>query len=310
MPTRTKIIIGIAAVALTIVFVNVAQRFESVSQFFTFSENSGPERSAPSSTMAVSGNAVQTKININTASAGELLLLRGVGSAKADAIIVYREKNGLFRRIEDIMNVSGIGPAVFEGFRDQITVGDIPPPSISEKSDIKNISPTQSSSSTRTAAVHIVIAEIQISGGVEQTTNDFVKIFNSSAQPFNLKGFRLVKRTQSGTADTLLKSWNEDALIPAGGYYTWANASFTALAPPSDTVTTGSITSDNGVAIRHGPNNTGEIMDAVAWGAANNSFIETAPYPVNPGANQIIKRKFTNGVIEDTDNNSRDFEIR
>ncbi|MBR2840409.1 MAG: helix-hairpin-helix domain-containing protein [Bacilli bacterium] len=61
-------------------------------------------------------------ININSASKEELMTLEGVGESKADAIIKYREKNGIFKTIEDIKNVSGIGEKAFEKIKDSITV--------------------------------------------------------------------------------------------------------------------------------------------------------------------------------------------
>jgi competence protein ComEA len=64
------------------------------------------------------------KININTASAKELTQLDRVGPAIAAGIAEYREQNGLFEKIEDIMKVSGIGPKLFEGIKDRITVGE------------------------------------------------------------------------------------------------------------------------------------------------------------------------------------------
>jgi competence protein ComEA len=67
--------------------------------------------------------AATEKININTASAEELDKLSGIGPAIAKAIIDYRTKNGPFKKIEDINNVKGIGDALFEKIKDQITVG-------------------------------------------------------------------------------------------------------------------------------------------------------------------------------------------
>lgn len=62
------------------------------------------------------------KININTASKEQLMTLSGVGEAKAADIIAYREQNGPFTNIEDIMKVSGIKEAGFQKIRENITV--------------------------------------------------------------------------------------------------------------------------------------------------------------------------------------------
>ncbi len=67
--------------------------------------------------------AATEKININTASAEELDKLPGIGPSIAKAIIDYRTKNGAFKKIEDINAVKGIGDALFEKIKDQITVG-------------------------------------------------------------------------------------------------------------------------------------------------------------------------------------------
>ena len=61
-------------------------------------------------------------ININTADEKELDSLPGVGPAKAQDIISYREENGGFQSIEDIKNVKGIGESSFEKLKDKITV--------------------------------------------------------------------------------------------------------------------------------------------------------------------------------------------
>ena len=64
------------------------------------------------------------KININSASADELDSLPGIGPTKAQAIIDYRDQNGPFQSVDDLLNVSGIGPKTLETIRDQITVFD------------------------------------------------------------------------------------------------------------------------------------------------------------------------------------------
>ncbi|MBP5295006.1 MAG: ComEA family DNA-binding protein [Lachnospiraceae bacterium] len=61
-------------------------------------------------------------VNINTDGPDRLQLLPGIGEAKAAAIVRYRTQYGAFSSIEDIMNVSGIGKALFEQIKDRIRV--------------------------------------------------------------------------------------------------------------------------------------------------------------------------------------------
>lgn len=70
-----------------------------------------------------SGQSAIKKININTATAQELTTLPRIGPKKAAAIIEFRNKNGKFQRIEDIMKVKGIGEKTFLRLKDLITVG-------------------------------------------------------------------------------------------------------------------------------------------------------------------------------------------
>lgn len=61
-------------------------------------------------------------VNLNTATKEELMTLKGIGEAKAEDIIRYREKSGGFKKIEDIMKISGIKEAGFQKIKDNITV--------------------------------------------------------------------------------------------------------------------------------------------------------------------------------------------
>lgn len=61
-------------------------------------------------------------VDINTASLEELCTLPGIGKARAEAIIAYRQENGSFTTIEDIMLVSGIKSGMYEDFKDKIYV--------------------------------------------------------------------------------------------------------------------------------------------------------------------------------------------
>ncbi|ADU29838.1 helix-hairpin-helix domain-containing protein [Evansella cellulosilytica] len=62
------------------------------------------------------------KVRINIASEGELTELPGIGPAKAKAIIHFREENGHFQKIEDVVNVPGIGEKTLENIREYIRV--------------------------------------------------------------------------------------------------------------------------------------------------------------------------------------------
>lgn len=69
-----------------------------------------------------SSQSSSLRININTASLEELMTLTGIGEAKANSIIAYRELNGLFQSIDEVKNIEGIKDGVFNKIRDLITI--------------------------------------------------------------------------------------------------------------------------------------------------------------------------------------------
>ena len=62
------------------------------------------------------------KVNINTATVEELAQLKGIGEAKAKAIVEYREANGPFAQVEDLTKVKGIGDKILETLKDDLAV--------------------------------------------------------------------------------------------------------------------------------------------------------------------------------------------
>lgn len=65
-----------------------------------------------------------TKVNINTATAEQLAeVLNGIGQSKAEAIVEYRNKNGAFEHIDELVNVKGIGLRTVDRNRDRIELG-------------------------------------------------------------------------------------------------------------------------------------------------------------------------------------------
>lgn len=172
--------------------------------------------------------------------------------------------------------------------------------------------------------VHVLISEVQLTGGPGATTNDFIELYNPMSASFNLKGHRLVKRTAQGSSDTTLKAWTEDAFIPSRGFYLWANSSFTSIAVQPDVAMSGSIADNNAIALREGVEDTGVIVDSVGWGAITNGLAEGSPLAGGLEANQSYERRawqtgscassqgsgeaLGNGC--DTNQNASDFEVR
>jgi hypothetical protein len=74
----------------------------------------------------------------------------------------------------------------------------------------------------------------------------------------------------------------------------------------ADATSTETLAADNSTALFDA---SGTIVDAVAWGEGADQYVEGAPYPANPDTNQVLKRKFADGGIVDTDNNADDFTL-
>ena len=70
-----------------------------------------------SSSVVISG-----KVSLNTATLDELMTLPGIGEAKAQAIIEYREEVGAFQNIEELKEVNGIGDSIFDQIKENITI--------------------------------------------------------------------------------------------------------------------------------------------------------------------------------------------
>lgn len=81
------------------------------------------ETAAPTQGTEEETEPVRFPLNINTASAGELQALPGIGEVLAGRILAYREENGGFSAVEELMNVEGIGQRRMEEILDYITTG-------------------------------------------------------------------------------------------------------------------------------------------------------------------------------------------
>lgn len=80
--------------------------------------------SAQDVTLTNDDRGLSPLVNINTAGFAELDSLPGIGEVKAQAILDYRQKNGLFTALEDLMKVEGINQSLFEKLEGFITLGE------------------------------------------------------------------------------------------------------------------------------------------------------------------------------------------
>jgi competence protein ComEA len=87
-----------------------------------------PAKGAPGQAPAAGGSAAGgsasqgARVNLNTATAADLETLPGIGPALAERILTFRQQHGGFRRVEQLLDVPGIGPKKFEELRDLVTI--------------------------------------------------------------------------------------------------------------------------------------------------------------------------------------------
>lgn len=168
---------------------------------------------------------------------------------------------------------------------------------------------------------HLLISEVQLTGGSGNTTNDFIELYNPLSQAVDLSGWKLRKRTQSGT-ESSIRVFPSASSIPAYGFFLWANSNNGFdVAIGADVSSTASLAPDSSIALL---DSNGAVIDALAWGADLISpFGEGAPSSLILDTNQSMERlAWQNNCISaqgsgeslgngcDNDDNSTDFEFR
>jgi competence protein ComEA len=90
---------------------------------------SADQKAAAPAKAAAAAKATSTSpVNLNTATQAQLETLPGIGAKAAQRILEYRQKNGSFKKIEDLMNVKGIGEKAFLKLKPLLTVTTKPAP--------------------------------------------------------------------------------------------------------------------------------------------------------------------------------------
>lgn len=150
-------------------------------------------------------------------------------------------------------------------------------------------------------ADHLVISQVQLDGvaGTGGSEQDWIELYNPTSQAVDIGGWKLRKRTQSGS-ESSVKVISSNTTIPASGYFLWANSKDGfATALNADESSTSTIAKDNSIALLDKNDN---IIDALAWGSGHvNPFIEDTA-AVNPNEAVSLER-----LSQDTDNNLADF---
>ena len=88
-------------------------------------DTTGTTQTTADNTTTTGDQATTTKVNINTATAKDLMKVKGINASKARAIVAYRKKHGDFKTINDITQVKGfkkLNPTTLENITNQLTV--------------------------------------------------------------------------------------------------------------------------------------------------------------------------------------------
>jgi|GEM_PF-1626653 len=171
------------------------------------------------------------------------------------------------------------------------------------------------------AADHLVISEIQVAGTT--TTDDFIEIYNPTDTEVSLDGYRLVKRTSTGSSNDSIEAFDSDQTIAAHGFYLWCNSGL-AETETCDASSSAIVSNNNSVALINGAIND-PVLDAVTFGTPDNPLGEGASLTA-PEANASVERKAQStstaesmgpsgtdellGNGEDTQDNASDFVTR
>ncbi len=161
---------------------------------------------------------------------------------------------------------------------------------------------------TGLAAVgHVVISELQTGGA--SASDEFAELYNPSAGSLSLDGLELVYVTASGATVTRKALWGAGAAIPPGAHVLVANEAGLFAGIADVTYANGLAAAGGSLALR--AVGSASAIDAVGWGTAASTWLETSPAPAPPAGSSLERLPGGGaGSGQDTDNNVVDFVIR
>ncbi|NTW14148.1 MAG: PKD domain-containing protein [Candidatus Moranbacteria bacterium] len=196
-------------------------------------------------------------------------------------------------------------PNVFETPRSDLAGKELPetPPATAtpnpDTPEISQSSPlltatTVEPPSTRdlTGTPEIMISEVQIEGtdatGKIITADEFIELYNPGKDRTSLSGLKLCRKT-SGATTSQIKSFSDDDIVPAEGYYLFANSDGKFASGADTGAKSSPLAKDNGIALADNCASPTRIIDSLAWGAGK-TFETNTPKLGNPSADQSLVR--------------------
>lgn len=140
------------------------------------------------------------------------------------------------------------------------------------------------------ASSSLLLSEVSIAG--ESTSDEYIELYNTGDSPLDISSYQLRKRTSSGS-ESSIKVFPKDSIIPARGFFLWANNQGKFKSPLADTETSSStLANNNSIGLFSSSGADGLLIDSVAWGTGS-LFAPTTPTLTNPDKNTSLTRDIT-----------------
>lgn len=139
----------------------------------------------------------------------------------------------------------------------------------------------------------LIITEVQIEGDLAD--NDYIKIHNPLDYDLDASGYRLRKKTSTGS-ESSIRVFPKETIVPAKDYLLWANSKQDFhLKIGADLWSTAYLAKNNSIALFDPEKN---LLDSLSWGQSEKGFFFKNNFEDNPQANQALKRKKENSEYQ------------